>query len=580
MTRQANLTTLRVIAALSSALLFVALGGALHAAPETPVKVAIFPFAMHTPNDMAYLRDGIRDMLSSRLAWQGKVQVVDRSAVEQAFKGSKGSLTQTDAALLGKSLKADYVLFGSVTSLGQAISIDAQMAPVQSGAEPVTLSAQAKNLDEVIPRINQFAEEINQQIFGRTSGVAKTSPAEDAAATRNPELLVSEAFQSRDRISYLNPNFIEMTPDGAIRQPGLWRSQTFREAIMGMDVGNVDGDPQLEVVTVSESKVIVYKREAAGLRAVLTHNGTQNDRFIWVSLVDLNRDGRDEIYVTNLVRRNIPTGTTSNRVGYGRDEVREVDSFGLAVDGTKLRPVCEHQPYYVNGVALPKRGKVLLGQRKGNDAAFDTEMHEMQLRGQALAPAAPYHLPARCNIYNFAKGDINNDQSDEVLVIDNSNRLVVLSATGDQLWKSSERFGATNNVVEGKVVDLSFNQIEFYYIPSPILLADMNKDGYMEIIVNDNLGEGLLMPEGMKIYSRGKITSLSWNELGLVENWKTQEISGMVTSLRLADLNQDGKLQLLASMVMAKDFLKLWEAKSSIFGYELNLAQAKKPASP
>ena len=47
--------------------------------PSTPVKIAILPFTMNTPSDLAYLKDGIRDMLTSRLVWQGKVQIVDRT---------------------------------------------------------------------------------------------------------------------------------------------------------------------------------------------------------------------------------------------------------------------------------------------------------------------------------------------------------------------------------------------------------------------------------------------------------------------------------------------------------------------
>jgi hypothetical protein len=378
----------------------------------------------------------------------------------------------------------------------------------------------------------------------------------------------------------LNPNFIEVTPDGAIRQPGLWKSQTFREAIMGMDVGNLDGDPQQEVVTASKGKVTVYKRQAGGLKAVAVYSGGKNDGFIWVSLADLNHDGKDEIYVTNLLRRNLPSGNTSDRISYGRDEVREVASLALVLEKDKLKVICQHQPYYLNAVTLSKRGKVLLGQAKGVDAPFQPEIFEMQLRGTSLATGSTLALPKRCNIYNFAKGDVDNDQSDEIVVIDNENHLLILSSSGEQLWKSSDRYGATSNVVEGKVEDLRYNRIEFYYLPSPILIADLNKDGILEIIVNDNLGEGRFMPEGMKIINKGKITSFSWNELGLLENWKTQEISGMVTAIRLADLDHDGKTHLLSSMVQAKDVTSFWDAKSTIFGYELNLAQGKTAKTP
>jgi TolB-like protein len=102
-------------------------------------KVAIFPFTMNTPSDLAYLKDGIRDMLTSRLVWQGKVQILDRAATDQAIRGKKTALTPEEAVALGKGLKADYVLFGSVTAMGKSVSIDAKMISTSGGAEPVDL---------------------------------------------------------------------------------------------------------------------------------------------------------------------------------------------------------------------------------------------------------------------------------------------------------------------------------------------------------------------------------------------------------------------------------------------------------
>jgi hypothetical protein len=68
--------------------------------------------------------------------------------------------------------------------------------------------------------------------------------------------------------------------------------------------------------------------------------------------------------------------------------------------------------------------------------------------------------------------------------------------------------------------------------------------------------------------------------MGMVENWKTRDISGMVTSIRVGDLDQDGVPELIASLVLAKDFLKLWESQSTIFSYDLNISQTKSAKKP
>lgn len=555
-----------------------------HGSGQSPVKVAVMPFSMHTPNDLHYLQDGIRDMLTSRLAWQGKVQVVDKSAVEQAAKGVKGDLDISRAETIGRSLGAAYVLFGSVTAIGQTISIDAKMAPVERTAPPLALVTQT-NMDGVIPQINQFAQQINQKVFARPGETVEAAVDTEAASTRNPELLVPENMIKGDRISYLNPNFIEVNPEESLRNTGLWRSQTFAEGIVGMDIGDLDGDGRTEIVTVSTKRVMVQKKEGNGLRSIATLNATNMEQFIWVALADTDRDGKDEIYVTKLVRRNDPRGNTSSRASYGRDVVWVPASFGLRMVGGKLQELFNNEPYLLNAVVFPKRGKVLLGQRAGNQSAtmlrpgtektLDPTVYEMQLKGGKLSTLGQANLPKQCNVFNFAVADVNNDNNDEYMFVDQESRLSVIAANGSLLWKGRQRFAATTNGFAGEVTDLSFNQVDYFFIPSPILVMDVNNDGIPEVVVNRNPDYSTLLPAGLKYYGSGEIVSFSWDQLGMVENWKTRELGGMVTSIRVGDVDDDGTLELIASMVMAKDFLKLWESKSVLFSYKLNVSPAK-----
>jgi TolB-like protein len=551
---------------------------------ESPVKVAIIPFSIHAPNDLHYLQDGIRDMLASRLAWQGKVQVIDKSTTEQAAKNLKGDLTIAQAETIGKSLGANYVLFGSVTAVGQAISIDAKMAPIDQHAQPLALVTQT-NMDGVIPQINQFAQQINQKVFARPGETAEASVDAESASTRNPELLVPDNMIKGDRISYLNSNFIEVNPEDSLRNPGFWRSQTFAEGIVGMDIGDVDGDGRTEIVTVSNKRVMVQKKEGNALRAIATLNATNMEQLIWVALADTDRDGKDEIYVTKLMRRNDPKGNNSDRISYGRDVIWEPASSGLQMVGGKLQVMFDNDPYMLNAVVFPRRGKLLLGQKAGNQSpssitvtqqkTLDPTVYEMQLKGGKLATLGQANIPKRCNVFNFAVADVNNDNNDEFIYVDQDNKFSVVTASGSLLWRGRQRFAATTNGFAGQVTDLSFNQVEYFFIPSPILVTDLNNDKIPEVVVNRNPDYSTLLPSGLKYYGSGEIVSFSWDQLGMVENWKTRELGGMITSIRVGDVDGNGTPELIACMVMAKDFLKLWESKSTLFSYKLNVSQAK-----
>ncbi len=541
----------------------------------SPARVAILPFTMHTPSNLQYLQDGIRDMLTSRLAWQGKVVVVERTATDQAVRGVKGDLSPEDALRIGRSLKADHVLYGSITAIGQTVSIDAKMADVAGKGDPLSLSTQTRSLDDVIPQVNMFAQNINNKIFARPGQDTGAQMADaDSLGNRNPELLIPGAMVSGDRISYINPNFIEITSDAALRQSGLWRSQTFNGGLVGMDVGDVDGDGKAELVCVTGRQVLVMRKEIDALRTIAAYSGTSTDRFLWVSAADINQDGKAEIFVTNLRRKNEPS-PQGDQIRGSRGFTEELSSFPMALVGGKLQTIGKPVPYFLNAVEFPRRGKILLGQEKGQieDGPFRKDIHEMILKGDRLAFAAPTNLPRECNVFNFARADINNDGSEETILIDSSSNLIIYSSAGSILWRGNNLFGATTNAFEGKVIDRRYNQVDMYSIPVPILITDLNQDGIQEVIVSRSIESlGRFLPQGLKYFDRGEIVSLSWDNMGMVENWKTREISGMVTSIRIGDFNNDGTKELGASLVLAKDFLKLWEARSSIFSYDLNIS--------
>ena len=73
--------------------------------------VAVLPFAVHSAESIDYVRQGIWDMLSSRIAVTDKIEVISKDSVLQAMKGKEEKdLALQDIYRLAKKMNAEFVL--------------------------------------------------------------------------------------------------------------------------------------------------------------------------------------------------------------------------------------------------------------------------------------------------------------------------------------------------------------------------------------------------------------------------------------------------------------------------------------
>ena len=130
-------------------------------------------------------------MLSSRISVNEKIEVVNKEAVLAAIKETGGKeLTLADVYGLGKKLNADFVVWGSITKIGNSLSIDGKLVDIAAYKAAVAITTQSPTMDEVIPKINEFAQKIEAHILGappRTIGtIARTSSRSSFPASQPP----------------------------------------------------------------------------------------------------------------------------------------------------------------------------------------------------------------------------------------------------------------------------------------------------------------------------------------------------------------------------------------------------------
>ena len=544
-------------------LLFTAAGSAA----EPPKKVAILPFEINAPEDLSYLREGIMDMLASRISWEGKVEVIEEQLVKEALSGREATLNEAAAREVGTTLGADYVLFGSLTVFGDSVSIDAKMVALKEDRPPVSVYAQTKGMGEVIPRINDFAQDINNKIFGRGPAPVAAAPSQPRFSQAHPERLMEPTpvpGQVEKESSELNPSFV--VPSTVADSGGFWKSQRLPFPITSMAAADVNQDGRVEILLLSPRGLHLYQQAPGSLQLIKTYKADRQDHFLWVSTADLNHNQIPEIYVSN--RR--------------REEV--MSSFVLEWNGSDWLKTDESLRWHLRTKELPDQGTVLLGQASSKDEPFLGGVYVLKREGKEYLPLSALPLPRGTNIYSFILADITADGGNEILAVNPSGRLQLKNASGENLWESADRFAASFDYLKGADTDPTQSRPgrEFrkkVFLNGPILIADLNQDGRAEVIANKNVG-GLRSFINVDFFGKSELHSLSWNGFTMMENWHTPAFDGMTTAYDLADLNGDGGPELLVALVSSLGKAFWAEAKSKVVVYPIASGGREKGQGP
>lgn len=133
-----------------------------------PETLAVLSFNINADKNLDYLKKGISTMLYSRLTWPEKVVVVPpkkMASVEAGLKKLSGSKLVYETA---RKTGSRYVIYGTITSLAGAFSIDAKVFDTTE-KQYMAFFEQSKNSDDLIKKVDYLAAAINHKVFDRTT---------------------------------------------------------------------------------------------------------------------------------------------------------------------------------------------------------------------------------------------------------------------------------------------------------------------------------------------------------------------------------------------------------------------------
>ena len=563
--------------------LFVILSAAAMAAPVK--KVAVLPFAMNSAENIEYIREGVWDMLASRISVDGKIEVMSRSDVAEALgKAKRKGISMAEAYGIGKRLKADYVVFGSITKIGSSISIDGKLADVAAKKTAVSVFAQTKGMDEVVPKINDFAKRVDYHILGEVpstfgdlpSPAAALPPAAAPAAAayaagqagRAP--IAEQALRSRQGTytSIINPDFI-MAPQ-ALTRKGFWMSARQDEEFRGMDIGDVDGDGRNEIVTITFTDIMIYRKEGKTLKKIHTIPGKSYVQLLSVDVADINGNGIPEIIIS-AVSQGI------------------AGSFALEHKNGKYERIVSDVRMFLR-VLRASGAPMLIGQQMGTIEPFQSPIYRMVWDGKKYRQDSRIRAPLGLSVFDFILDKLDPSGPEVVVAIDDLDYLRVYEKTErsiekihtvmgskELLWKSDDQYGGTTNYFDlpsgMKYSNVTNEKIEKPAVNIRLTSYDVDKDGRKDLILIKNISSTGRVFKSLKAFTACEIYAFEWGGLGIAEKWRTKKIQGYVSDIQIADIDNDGKKEVVLTLIVNPNIPI--NMKSVIVAYSLDPENVK-----
>jgi len=146
-------------------------------------------------------------------------------------------------------MNVDYVVWGSITKIGNSFSVDGKLVDIATYKSPVGIFTQSQGMDELIPKISDFAQRIDAHILGTAPPgfnppvpapvPSPGPPAQPQPPSRESQIISGmKPGQKGTLTALINPDFI--TGAQPLDRKSFWMSQNTqpnsREWISGMSM--------------------------------------------------------------------------------------------------------------------------------------------------------------------------------------------------------------------------------------------------------------------------------------------------------------------------------------------------------
>ena len=556
---------------------------------EQTKRVLILPFQLLGFQQMSYLRGAMVNMMASRMGLTGRFEILDESRVLKSLERVElGTIDGERAAAAGRLVGADFVVVGGLTKLGNKISLDAKALEVKTGRVVARAFSATQSLEDVIVKVEVLADQISAGILGPVAVrkvAPESSPQKPRATPVAPDPRLAELVTKLidERLANLTPAAPDPKPDKPVRRSDSergevkfntpsegpvslasakeservrpikffkegeraygkpdWQSRTFLRRLMDVAVGDVTGDGKVELLVLLDDQLRVYKWQGRGFNQLLHVLNAEDVTRIFYSLdvADINGNGVEEVFVTSL-----------------SSQGPSLSSFVLEYKNDKFIKTWTDVDRYLRVMDVGAGKRMLLSQERGSASPFYGPVHKMTWRRGRYVDGGSLSLPEKANIYNFVRVDLNGSGTAKTVLMSEDGEIYLYDGSERKLtnrkgvyYGKHERYIEYEEAVINVTGEENFKRLTHH---GRLPLGDMDGNGRLEIVTvrNDFSLIDTLLPAITNYENKAAAVGLEWNGSIFEERWETRNIQGSVINLALADVDGDGREELLVGVM-------------------------------
>ena len=245
----------------------------------------------------------------------------------------------------------------------------------------------------------------------------------------------------------------------------------------------------------------------------------------------------------------------------------------------KFSIVARNVRRYLNVAKIPPLyAPTLIMQDSDRSKVVSGPVYEGRIRGDEVVRGGKLaNLPSQATVFNFSWIPADKGKrGDHLALIAENETLLTFDSRGNRLAGTEDTYSGSSVYVEGDrgIGSLSSSgessDAVLYYVPMRMPVVDLDRDGRYELITNKPVTAAGKLFTNYRTYPQGEIHALLWNGMGMELLWKTRRIKGTVCDVAVADVNNNGKLDLVVSVNSYAGLASGIKTRSAVYLYPLD----------